>query len=39
MIATSFSNIRDRFKEVCDRAVQDCDIAILTQFRDIDGIR
>lgn len=34
MIATSFSDIRDRFKEVCDRVVQDCDIAIITRKND-----
>ena len=31
MIATSFSNVRNNFKEVCDRVVQDSDIAIITR--------
>lgn len=31
MIATNFSNVRNNFKEVCDRVVQDSDIAIITR--------
>ena len=35
MIATNFSNVRNNFKEVCDRVVHDSDIAIIT--RKLDG--
>jgi len=31
MIATNFSNIKSNFKEVCNRVVQDSDIAIITR--------
>ncbi|MCM1102536.1 MAG: type II toxin-antitoxin system prevent-host-death family antitoxin [Clostridium sp.] len=31
MIATNFSNVRNNFKEVCERVVQDSDIAIITR--------
>ena len=31
VIATNFSNVRKNFKEVCDRVVQDSDIAIITR--------
>lgn len=34
MIATNFSNVRNNFKEVCDRVVQDSDIAIITRKND-----
>lgn len=34
MIATNFSNVRNNFKEVCDRVVHDCDIAIITRKND-----
>ncbi len=31
MIATSFANIRNNFKEICNQVVQDSDIAIITR--------
>ncbi len=31
MIATNFSNVRNNFKKVCDKVVQDADIAIITR--------
>ena len=31
MIATNFSNVRNNFKEVCDRVIHDSDIAIITR--------
>lgn len=31
MIATSFANIRNNFKEICNQVVQDSDIAIVTR--------
>lgn len=31
MLATNFSNVRNNFREVCDRVVQDSDIAIITR--------
>ena len=34
MIATNFSNVRNNFKEVCDRVVHDSDIAIITRKND-----
>lgn len=34
MIATNFSNVRNNFKKVCDRVVQDSDIAIITRKND-----
>ncbi len=34
MIATNFSNVRNHFKEVCDRVVQESDIAIITRKND-----
>ncbi len=34
MIATNFSNVRNNFREVCDRVVQDSDIAIITRKND-----
>lgn len=34
MIATNFTNVRNNFKEVCDRVVQDSDIAIITRKND-----
>lgn len=34
MIATNFSNVRNHFKEFCDRVVQDSDIAIITRKND-----
>ena len=34
MIATNFSNVRNNFKEVCNRVVHDCDIAIITRKND-----
>ncbi len=34
MIATNFSYVRNNFKEVCDRIVQDSDIAIITRKND-----
>ncbi len=34
MIATNFSNLRNNFKEVCDRVVHDSDIAIITRKND-----
>lgn len=34
MIATNFSHVRNNFKEVCDRIVQDSDIAIITRKND-----
>ena len=34
MIATDFSNIRNNLNEVCNRVVQDSDIAIITRKND-----
>lgn len=34
VIATNFSNVRNNFKEVCDRVVQDSEIAIITRKND-----
>ena len=34
MIATNFSHVRNHFKEVCDRVVQDFDIAVITRKND-----
>lgn len=34
MIATNFSNVRNNFKEVCDRVVHDSEIAIITRKND-----
>ncbi len=34
MIATNFSNVRNNFKDVCDRVVRDSDIAIITRKND-----
>ncbi|WP_343208207.1 type II toxin-antitoxin system prevent-host-death family antitoxin [Anaerolentibacter hominis] len=34
MIATNFSNVRNNFKKVCDRVVQDSEIAIITRKND-----
>jgi antitoxin YefM len=34
MIATNFSNVRNNFNKVCDRVVQDSDIAIITRKND-----
>lgn len=34
MIATNFSNVRNNFKEVCDKVVQNSDIAIITRKND-----
>ncbi len=34
MIVTNFSNVRNNFKEVCDRVVHDSDIAIITRKND-----
>lgn len=34
MIATNISNVRNNFKEVCDRVVNDSDIAIITRKND-----
>lgn len=34
MIASNFSNVRNNFKEVCDRVVQDSEIAIITRKND-----
>lgn len=34
MIATNFSNVKNNFKEVCDRVVHDSDIAIITRKND-----
>lgn len=34
MIATNFSNVRNHFKEVCNRVVQDADVAIITRKDD-----
>lgn len=31
MMAMNFSNVRNNFKEVCDRVVHDSDIAIITR--------
>lgn len=31
MIATNFKDVRTNFKDVCDRVVQDSDIAIITR--------
>lgn len=31
MIVTNFSNVRNNFKKVCDKVVQDADIAIITR--------
>lgn len=31
MIATSFANIKNNFKEICNQVVQDSDIAIITR--------
>ena len=34
MIATNFFDVRNNFKEVCDRVVHDSDIAIITRKND-----
>ena len=34
VIATNFSNVRNNFKEVCDRVVRDSEIAIITRKND-----
>ena len=34
MIVTNFSNVINNFKEVCDRVVQDSDIAIIARKND-----
>lgn len=34
MIATNYSNVRNNFKEVCDRVVRDSDIAVITRKND-----
>ena len=34
MIETNFSNVRNNFKDVCDRVVRDSDIAIITRKND-----
>lgn len=34
MIATNFSNVRNHFKEVCDKVVRDSDIAVITRKND-----
>lgn len=34
MIATNFSNVRNNFKAVCDRVVQNSEIAIITRKND-----
>lgn len=34
MIAMNFSNVRNNFKEVCDRVMHDSDIAIITRKND-----
>lgn len=34
MLATNFSNVRNNFKEFCDRVVQDSDIAVITRKND-----
>lgn len=34
MIATSFSNVRNHFKEVCNRIIQDSEIAVITREND-----
>ena len=38
MIATNFSNVRNNFKEVCDRVVHDSDISIITRKKDENGV-
>lgn len=34
MIATNFSNARNNLKKVCDKVVEDADIAIITRKND-----
>lgn len=34
MIATNFSNARNNFKKVCDKVVEDADVAIITRKND-----
>lgn len=34
MIATNISNVRNNFKKVCDRVVQDSEIAVITRKND-----
>lgn len=38
MIATNFSNARNNFKEICDRAVHDSDIATITRKMDENAV-
>lgn len=31
MVVTNFSNVKNNFKEFCDRVVKDSDIAVITR--------